>query len=95
MRAMVWGACRHRASPFSKTHTGLQINSTLDLGFAVTHLLLGTCVVSTRPWLDQGRHLGGHTIYLYKQCKMSKIKFTKGRWAGGWGDWVMGTEGGT
>ena len=64
---MVWGACGHRASPFSKMHTETSTDKgDPSLGYAVTPAPgdpCGECRALAGPGALSGGH---HTMYVYK-----------------------------
>ena len=67
MRGAAQGACRHRASSFSKMHTETSTdNGDPSLGFAVTPAPgapYGQCRALAGPGALSGGH---HTMYVYK-----------------------------
>ena len=67
MRGMAWGACGHRASPFSKMLTQTCTDKgDPSLGFAVTPAPVvpcGKCRALAGPGALSGGH---HTMYVYK-----------------------------
>lgn len=70
---MEWGACGHKASPFSKMPTETSTDKgNPSLGFAVTPA--AACVVSAGPWLDRGHYLGVVILCMFTNCKSSQIK---------------------
>ena len=64
---MVWGACGHRASPFSKMHTETSTDKgDPSLGYAVTPAPGAPCG-EYRALAGPGALSGGHhTMYVYK-----------------------------